>query len=440
MSVTLKETPSLTVMIPYIAPWQAMGLADVYLVGGVVRDVLMGMPVHDRDYVLVGAKEAQLLNAGFFRVGKSFPVFLHKDDPEKQEFAMARTERKNGLGHQGFLTSVENVSLEDDLQRRDLTINAMAVSAAGELVDPYHGMADLNAKILRHTSEAFSDDPLRVLRLARFAARYSDFTVAPETIELCKRISARGELNHISAERIWKELSRALMEAAPQRFIAVLRECGALASLLPEIAVLFGMPQTALYHPEICTGEHILLCLERSSALNASLAVRYAVLVHDVGKGLTPSDLLPKHHGHEHAGLPLVEAINDRFRAPRQIASLAKLVCREHLLAHQAETLSPKRLLALLDDMGGNHNNNRLPEFLLATQCDAQGRKGMSDSPYPAAAYLLGALAAYRTVEVRSLVVPGNPERTSEAVRLARLNALKHYITQQRSKKETCCD
>lgn len=413
-----------------IRPWQELGVGSVYLVGGAIRDLLMGMPVKDRDFVIVGATEPTLLSSGFFRIGKDFPVFLHRNDPEKQEFAMARTEKKSGIGHTAFTTQTANISLEEDLSRRDLTINAMALSADGQLIDPYGGLIDLEKKVLRHTSPAFSDDPLRVLRLARFAARYTDFTVAPETLALCREMANAGELSSLSAERVWKELSRALMEPAPEKFIGLLHECGALAAFLPEVDALFGIPQTAAYHPEICTGQHILLCLKRAAALNTSLNVRYAVLMHDLGKGVTDPSLLPKHHGHEEAGEPLVEAVNRRF-TPKAIGRFAKFVCKNHLLAHTSTKLTAKRLLTLIEDAGGNHDSNCLDEFTLATQCDAQGRLGLEDQPYPARDFLLGALAAYRAIDVKSQIVENNPIKTSEQIRLARLNALKDYRASQ---------
>ena len=404
--------------------------AQTHLVGGCVRDALMGVNAQDLDYVVVNATESHLLAQGFFRIGKSFPVFMHPQDPDKQEFAMARTEKKSGVGHTGFETQTDNVSIELDLLRRDLTINAMALTEKGQIIDPYGGMDDIQQRVLRHTSEAFADDPLRVLRLARFAARYGDFSIAPETIALCRKMCEQGELNHLTAERIWKELSRALMEPAPQRFIEVLHACGALAIVLPEVEALFGVPQTEKYHPEVDTGIHILLCLAQAAKLNAPLHVRYAMLVHDLGKGITDPAILPKHHGHEEAGVPLVEAVNARFRVPANIAKFAVFVCRNHLLSHQAEQLTAKRITKLIDEAGGAHAGNVLPDFLLATQCDAQGRLGLSDLPYPARRYLLGALAAYRTVNAKEHVYPDNPILTRDTIHRARVTAVNQFIKQ----------
>lgn len=408
--------------------------SKAYLVGGAVRDLLMGFQSQDRDYVLVGADESHLLAQGYFRIGKDFPVFLDSADPDKCQIAMARTERKNGNGHQGFLTSVDNVSLVDDLSRRDLTINAMAMGSDGMLVDPFGGKADLVLKQLRHTSPAFSEDPLRVLRIARFAARY-DFSIHPETQALCQRMAEEGQLGHLVAERVWKELSLALMEPKPDVFVRALRECGALSVVLPEVDVLFGIPQTAEHHPEICTGEHILLCLARSAELNAPLQVRYAVLVHDLGKGLTEQHLLPRHIGHEETGAPLVVGVNKRFRVPKPIAKLAVMVCKHHLLSHRAFELSTGRLIRLIEEAGGAHASNILPGFVLATQCDAQGRLGRTHEPYPAADYLLEALECYRSVDTRSLVNPDSVEKTINAIHHAKSRAISAF--KKRKAKET---
>lgn len=402
--------------------------AQAYLVGGAVRDLLMGKPAHDRDYVIVGSSDEALLAKGLLRIGKDFPVFLDPRDPDKCEIALARIERKQGQGYNGFVTETAGVSLKQDLSRRDLTINAMALDSDGNLVDPFNGVADIQHQTLRHVSDAFAEDPLRVLRVARFSARYG-YTVAPDTLALCQQLAKQGELSTLVSERVWKELSRALMEDAPEQFIRTLRDCGALQTVLPEVDALFGVPQTAKHHPEVDTGEHILLCLARSAALNTSLAVRYAVLVHDLGKGITPTAILPKHHGHEEACVPLVQAVNARWRVPKAIGKLALFVCRNHLIAHRAFELTASRMCQLFEQAGGAHSNSMLPDFLLATQCDAQGRLGLTEEPYPAAPFLLAAWEAFKAVDTKACVYEGNPEKTQNAIHLARINALKPFTT-----------
>ena len=362
---------------------------ETFVVGGAVRDELLGYPVAERDWVVVGATPAELLEQGYTQVGRDFPVFLHPQT--REEYALARTERKRGHGYTGFVVhSDPDVTLEDDLRRRDLTVNAIARSVDGALIDPYGGQADLQARVLRHVSAAFVEDPLRVLRTARFAARYAHlgFRVAAETIALMGEIVASGELEHLPAERVWTELERAFTERHPEVFVSVLRECGALARLLPEVHALFGVPQRADHHPEVDTGEHLLLVLAQAARLRRDSRVAFAALLHDLGKGITPADTLPSHHGHEHAGLPLVSAVCERLRAPNAHRQLALLVCEHHLNVHRAYELRGVTLLKLLEACSALRDPERFELFLTACEADARGRLGFEDTPYPQADYL----------------------------------------------------
>lgn len=396
---------------------------NTFLVGGAVRDELLGYPVHERDWVVVGATPQEMLDNGFRQVGRDFPVFLHPDTGE--EYALARTERKSGHGYGGFTVFAEpSVTLEEDLLRRDLTINAIAKDSEGRLVDPYDGRADLEQKLLRHVSPAFAEDPLRILRVARFAARYHHlgFRVAPETMALMRDIVSAGEVQHLVAERIWKEVSRALLERDPQVFIEVLRECGALAILLPELEALFGVPQPAKHHPEIDTGVHVLMALRQAPA---SLPVRFAVLVHDLGKGLTPAEVLPAHRGHEAAGLPLVKAVCKRLACPREERALALAVCEYHLHCHRAFELQPKTVFKIIKALDALRRPQRFEHFLAACQADAQGRAGLQDRPYPQADFLRAALAACNRVEPRQFVTRGlEGAELGEALHRARIRAI----------------
>ncbi|MFV0476814.1 MAG: multifunctional CCA addition/repair protein [Parahaliea sp.] len=366
---------------------------QVYLVGGAVRDALLGYPVHERDWVVVGAHPQELLDLGYQPVGKDFPVFLHPQT--KDEHALARTERKQGHGYTGFILHYEpNVTLEEDLLRRDLTINAMAQTPDGEIIDPYGGLRDLADKLLRHVSPAFAEDPLRVLRVARFAARYAHlgFTVAPETLRLMKRITRQGELAHLSIERVWVETERALAERNPEIYIQTLRDCGALKALLPEINALFGIPQPAKHHPEVDSGVHTLMALQQACRLSNDTAVRFATLVHDLGKATTPKCELPRHIGHEHRGVPLVKGLCKRLRVPNRYRDLALAVCEYHLHCHRALALRGKSLLKLLRNTGSLRQPERLESFLLACEADARGRQSLEDRAYPQADYLRHAL------------------------------------------------
>lgn len=377
---------------------------QVYLVGGAVRDHLLGHPYHEKDYVVVGATPEQLLAQGYQPVGKDFPVFLHPET--KDEYALARTERKSGQGYHGFEFYTDPaVTLEEDLIRRDLTINAIAMDAEGQVFDPYHGQDDLNNKILRHVSIAFAEDPLRVLRVARFAARYAQygFTIADETIALMRQLSESGELEALTPERVWKETSRALLESHADVYFEVLRECGALKVLFPEIDALFGVPQRPEYHPEIDCGIHTLLSLQQACKANYSLDVRFAVLVHDLGKALTPKEELPRHIQHEERGIEPVTAICDRLKVPTQTKQLALAVCKEHLKCHQAFTLKAGTLWRLLQRLDVLRRPERVEAFLQACECDAKGRLGMQDRDYPQAEFLLKIMQRVRTIKASDL-------------------------------------
>jgi tRNA nucleotidyltransferase (CCA-adding enzyme) len=402
---------------------------QIYKVGGAVRDRLLGKPVTDIDWVVVGATTEEMLAKGFRPVGADFPVFLHPQSGE--EYALARTERKSGHGYGGFtFYASPEVTLEEDLIRRDLTINAMAEDDHGVLTDPYHGQHDLDARLLRHVSPAFAEDPLRVLRVARFAARYAElgFRVAPETLELMRQLSESGELEALTAERSWKEISRALMENQPQVFIQVLRDCGALKVLLPEVDALFGVPQPEAHHPEIDSGVHTLSVLEQTARHTQPLTVRWACLLHDLGKGLTPESQWPKHIAHENKGLRLIKAVNERFKAPRDCQELALLVGEYHTHGHRALELKPSTLLALLQSFDVYRRPQRFEEFIVACEMDARGRKGFEQRCYPQADYLRGAAIAARTVAVQPLLEQGfkGPE-LGEAIKRERLKALKAY-------------
>ncbi|GLH40994.1 multifunctional CCA addition/repair protein [Pseudomonas moraviensis] len=402
---------------------------QVYKVGGAVRDRLLGLPVTDVDRVVVGATTEEMLAKGFRPVGADFPVFLHPKTGE--EYALARTERKSGRGYGGFtFYASPEVTLEEDLIRRDLTINAMAEDDQLNLTDPYHGQRDLEARILRHVSPAFAEDPLRVLRVARFAARYAGlgFTVADETMGLMRQLSESGELQALTAERSWKEISRALMEDHPQVFIQVLRDCGALKELMPEVDALFGVPQPETHHPEIDTGLHTLSVLEQSALLKQPLTVRWACLLHDLGKGLTPEEEWPRHIAHEHTGLKLIKAVNERFKAPKDCQELALLVGQYHTHGHRALELKASTLLELLQSFDIYRRPQRFEEFIAACEMDARGRKGLEQRSYPQADYLRGAAKAARAVAVQPLLEQGfkGPE-LGEALKRERLKALKAY-------------
>ena len=404
---------------------------QLYQVGGVVRDRLLGRPVSDVDWVVVGARPDEMLAQGYLPVGKDFPVFLHPETHE--EFALARTERKTGPGYHGFdFHAAPEVTLEQDLARRDLTINAMAQASDGQLIDPYGGQRDLDARVFRHVSEAFAEDPVRILRLARFGARFPDFAVAPETQALMQQMVAAGEVDALVAERVWQELARGLMEARPSRMFELLRSCGALARLLPELDALFGVPQPAEHHPEIDCGLHALMVLDQCARVDAPLTVRYACLCHDLGKGLTPEDLLPRHIAHEGRSARLARQVSERWRVPRDCAELAELVAREHTHVHQSEGFSPSARLRLIERCDGLRRPERFEQMLQACECDARGRLGLEERDYPQRALLqrdLGTLQGLDLAAVSADALARNLKgvdigRAIQAARLAALEAL----------------
>lgn len=394
---------------------------EIYLVGGAVRDSLLGLPVSDRDWVVVGADADQMLAAGFQAVGKDFPVFLHPETHE--EYALARTERKTGKGYAGFAVSADKtVTLEQDLLRRDLTINAMAEDRSGSLIDPYGGKQDLADGILRHVSPAFAEDPVRILRTARFAARYG-FAVAAETMALMRQMVNDGEADALVAERVWQELSHGLMEKRPQRMIEVLRECGALSVLLPEVDALFGVPQRADHHPEIDSGIHTLMVVQRAAELDLSLPERYAALLYDLGKALTPPDILPKHIGHDLRGIEPVRAVNRRWRVPKACAELAELVCRLHIRIHQVGSVRKTAvLLNLLHEADALRRPQRFQAALNVCLADMQGRLGKNNAPYPQRQHWLDLLAAAQEADTAAIAAAhrDRPQEIAAAVAAAR--------------------
>jgi tRNA nucleotidyltransferase (CCA-adding enzyme) len=404
---------------------------QVYLVGGAVRDHLLGHPYHEKDYVVVGATPEQLLAEGYQPVGKDFPVFLHPKT--KEEYALARTERKSGVGYHGFQFFTDTtVKLEEDLIRRDLTINAMAMDENGTVYDPYGGQQDLERKILRHVSDAFIEDPLRVLRVARFAARYAayGFKIADETIQLMKNIAKTGELDALTPERVWKETSRALMEDQADVYFQTLKECDALKILFPEIDALFGVPQRPEYHPEIDCGVHTLMALKEACKANYALEVRFAVLVHDLGKALTPVDELPRHIMHEERGLKPVTDVCDRLKVPTLLKNLALIVCKEHLKCHQAKNLKPGTLWRLLQRLDVLRKPEKVEAFVQACECDARGRLGLETRPYPQAKYILDAMEIVRNIRAQDLPSDIQGAEIGEMLIQYRIEALAKYKEQ----------
>ncbi|WP_295857640.1 multifunctional CCA addition/repair protein [uncultured Xylophilus sp.] len=378
----------------------------IYQVGGALRDALLGLPVQDRDWVVVGATPEAMEAAGFRPVGKDFPVFLHPDTHE--EYALARTERKTARGYRGFVVhAAPDVTLEDDLARRDLTINAIAQPADAPgldgLIDPHGGRADLAAKVLRHVTDAFREDPVRILRLARFAARFPDFTVARETAGLMRAMVEDGEVDALVPERVWQEISRGLMEVRPSRMLEVLRDCGALARLLPEVDRLWGVPQRADYHPEVDTGVHLGMVLDMAARLEAPLGVRFACLTHDLGKGTTPADVLPRHIGHEMRSARLLGPLAERLRVPVACRELAEVVAREHGNLHRSGEFDAAATVRLLERCDAFRKPQRFAEVLLACECDARGRGGLQEEPYPQRPRLLAALAAAQAVDTAAV-------------------------------------
>ena len=386
----------------------------IFLVGGAVRDALLGLPVRDRDWVVVGATPEELTAQGFVPVGRDFPVFLHPET--REEYALARTERNSARGYRGFeVHAAPDVTLQQDLARRDLTINSIAAYARPDcagglfdpdfsaLIDPYGGQRDLQAKVLRHVTGAFREDPVRILRLARFAARFPDFSVAPETLDVMRGMVAQGEADALVAERVWQELARGLMEKRPSRMFEVLRDCGALQKLLPEVAKLWGVPQRADYHPEVDTGIHLMMVLDMAARLDAPLPVRFACLCHDLGKGTTPADILPRHIGHEERSARLLKGVCQRLRVPVDCREIADVVAREHGNIHRSGDFSASAVVRLLERCDAFRKPQRFGDILLACECDARGRLGLQDSAYPQRPQLLQALTAAQGVATDEL-------------------------------------
>jgi tRNA nucleotidyltransferase (CCA-adding enzyme) len=399
----------------------------IYAVGGAVRDELLGLKVTDRDYVVVGATPQEMLRLGFKPVGKDFPVFLHPKSHE--EYALARTERKTARGYKGFkIHAAPDVTLEDDLARRDLTINAVAKDERGRIIDPYGGVKDLEAGILRHISPAFAEDPVRVLRVARFAARFG-FSVAKETLKLMRQMTQNGEVDALVAERVWQELAKGLMEAKPSRMFEVLRQSGALNKILPEVDRLFGVPQPLEHHPEIDTGVHIMLVIDYAATKNFSLPVRFAALTHDLGKGVTPQSQWPRHPGHEAKSVELVKALCKRIKVPAACRDLALLAAKYHGEAHRALELRPATLVRLLQALDAFRKPQRFAEFLEACGCDFHGRPGFETKPFPQAKYLQGALRAAQSVNAGAIAKRvRQPAQIAAKVRAARITAVKNRL------------
>jgi tRNA nucleotidyltransferase (CCA-adding enzyme) len=402
----------------------------IYVVGGAVRDELLGLPVKDHDHVVVGATPDDMLAKGFRPVGKDFPVFLHPDTQE--EYALARTERKTAPGYKGFVFHTSpDVTLEDDLVRRDLTINAIARAGDGTLTDPYGGRRDIEARIFRHVSDAFAEDPVRILRVARFASRFSEFRVAPETNALMKRMVEQGEVDALVPERVWQELARGLMEARPSRMLEVLRDCGALARILPELDALWGVPQPEKWHPEIDTGLHMLQVIDCAAEAGLELPTRFACLMHDLGKGVTPSESWPGHHGHEGMGVKLVEQVCKRLKVPTECRDLAVMTAREHGNVGRALQLRANTIVKLLERCDAFRKPARFVQMLLATECDSRGRIGPQASyrgaPFPQKAWLQNAMAAARGVNAGEIAQASAaaPQRIPELVHNARVSAVK---------------
>ena len=407
---------------------------ETYLVGGAVRDKLLGMEPREMDWVVVGGTPAEMLEKGFKQVGAAFPVFLHPENGE--EYALARTESKRGTGYHGFAVSFDpDVTLEQDLRRRDLTINAMAVDSDGTLIDPFDGSGDIEHRVLRHVSPAFSEDPLRVLRVARFAARFADlgFSVAPETLKLMQALSASGELAALVPERVWQELEKALGDSHPGCFIESLKESGALAKLWPEIDCLFGVPQTAYYHPEIDAGVHLLMTLDMAWAMAADVEVVFACLLHDLGKCVTPEEILPGHRGHELTGLPLVDDFCERVRAPMRFRKLARVVCEYHLRCHRVLEMKTATVLKLIEAVDGLRNQQQFEWFLRACEADFRGRGGQSDAAYPQAEYLRQLLKIVLSVPASDLAERGlSGQQIAEQLRRRRIETMHQHTVKVR--------
>lgn len=395
-----------------------------YLVGGAVRDSLLGLAVKDRDYVVVGATPAHMLAAGYRAVGKDFPVFLHPQT--QQEYALARTERKTGKGYKGFSVYADpDVTLEEDLARRDFTINAIAQAEDGSLIDPFNGQLDIQKKQLRHVTAAFSEDPVRILRAARFLARFTDFSVAPETMLLMREMVAAGEVNALVPERLWQEIAKGLMEKQPSRMFEMLRDCGALKVILPELDRLWGVPQTATYHPEIDTGIHVMMVIDYAAKQGYSLPVRFAALTHDLGKGATPADVLPRHIGHELRSVDLIRDVVARLRVPNDCKDLALVVAKYHGKLHAVRQMKASTLLQFLEELDAFRQRARFEDFLLACECDSRGRLGLENCPLDDAAHLTYALQAALTIDAGAIAKQHTqPQLIKQAIFDARLQSI----------------
>jgi len=409
---------------------------EVYLVGGAVRDELLNRPVKDRDWVVVGATPDDMIARGYRPVGQDFPVFLHPET--REEYALARKERKTGPGYKGFSVDFSpDVTLREDLLRRDLTINAMARDRDGNLVDYFGGRRDLEAGVLRHVSPAFPEDPVRLLRIARFRARYA-YDIARETRELLKEMVEHGEVDALVAERVWQELVGALVEPQPVLFVETLRDCGALARVFPEIDALFGVPQRSDYHPEIDTGVHTLMALSKARELTDDPQVMFAVLVHDLGKALTPREDWPRHYRHEILGVEPVEQLCDRYRAPTRFRELARLVCRYHLHLHRLPDLKPKTVVDLLEALGAFRDANRVEQFVVACRADAQGRLGLEDAPYPQADLFRCCFEAANAIIAREIAEQySSGKQIGEALSRARRDAVGRVLAEYRAGRRT---
>lgn len=397
----------------------------VYIVGGAVRDALLGIAVKDNDYVVVGSTEAEMVSLGYKPVGKDFPVFLHPKTHD--EYALARTERKTGKGYKGFAVhAASDVTLEEDLARRDFTMNAIAKSSDGQLVDPYNGQLDIQNKKIRHVGEAFVEDPVRILRAARFLARFADFSIAPETMVLMQQMVADGEADALVSERVWQELSKGLMEQKPSRMFDVLRECGALEKILPELDCLWGVPQPEKHHPEIDTGVHVMMTIDYAAKQHFSLPVRVATLLHDLGKGTTPKDILPRHIGHDERGAKLVKEVSKRLRLPNDCSQLAYMVAKFHIKEHQVMQMKPSTLLTFLVQLDAFRQPDRFECFLQACESDARGRLGLEDIAIPQAAVMRKALNAANSINAGEVAKQqSSPELIKQAIFDARLVAVK---------------
>lgn len=381
--------------------------AQVFLVGGAVRDQLLGIKAKEKDWVVVGSNRKQMLDLGYRQVGNDFPVFLHPKTHD--EYALARQERKSGSGHKGFQTLTENVTLEQDLNRRDLTINALAQSTEGQLIDPYNGKSDLNQRLLRHVSDAFSEDPLRVLRIARFAAQLAkfDFKIAPETLKLLKAMSKTGELEHLTPERVWRETEKALKSDRPRIYFDTLRSVGALEIIFPEIDALFGVPQRPEFHPEIDSGLHTMMSLDRITETSRNPRLRFAVLTHDLGKATTPEDILPRHPGHEQRSAEITDELCSRLRIPNEYRKLAIVVARYHLVCHRALRLNPDTIEQLLSHLGAWQESSMVSDFTECCMADARGRTGLESRLYPQVAFLAECAQAAKQASARDLMAQG---------------------------------